>query len=432
MAFARSSRDKPIGIVGGGLAGLCCADRLREWDDPVIIFEASDSVGGRVRTDEFNGFKLDRGFQVLLTAYPEAKSVLRYEDLRLGSFYPGMDVRSGSSWCRVADPRRKPAAALKSLMKPLVGLGDGLKGLRLETSHSGTPAHGSSSPTTLAYLKQRGFSDQAIERFFRPLFGGIFLETELSTASAHFEFVFDMFAHGDATLPADGMGAIPRQIAKRLPKGSVRTGCPVVEVGPDSVTLLNGDRVECSAVVVATDADTACELLPELGCEMEWNGCTTVYFAADRAPTKEPILCLRGEQRPSASAPINHVCVPSLVCPSYAPAGQHLISATIVGVSKAPDSELVPVCMRQLQSWFGGTVQRWKHLRTYRVNHAVPRKFSRGGGLARSRQSESGVYVAGDWQDNPSINGAMRSGRKVAELVLRNLSRAGQQPARTG
>ncbi|MFN8709921.1 MAG: FAD-dependent oxidoreductase, partial [Planctomyces sp.] len=84
----------PVVIVGGGLAGLTCAKTLVRAGIETILLEASDEVGGRVRTDEVDGFLLDRGFQVLLTAYPEAKQQLDYSALQLQAFEPGSLIRT--------------------------------------------------------------------------------------------------------------------------------------------------------------------------------------------------------------------------------------------------------------------------------------------------------------------------------------------------
>ncbi len=76
-------------IVGAGLSGLSCALWLHEGGLSVLVLEASDGIGGGVRTDEVEGFLLDRGFQVFLMAYPEAQRVLDYGALDFKPFYPG-------------------------------------------------------------------------------------------------------------------------------------------------------------------------------------------------------------------------------------------------------------------------------------------------------------------------------------------------------
>ena len=97
------SPELPVLIVGAGLAGLTCALRLHEAGIPVQVIEASDGVGGRVRTDEVEGFLLDRGFQVYLSAYPEAGKLLDLDALGLRPFSPGALVYDGEKLIRLMD-----------------------------------------------------------------------------------------------------------------------------------------------------------------------------------------------------------------------------------------------------------------------------------------------------------------------------------------
>jgi predicted NAD/FAD-dependent oxidoreductase len=251
-----------------------------------------------------------------------------------------------------------------------------------------------------------------IDRFFRPFFGGVFLDRDLGTSSRFFEFVFGMFARGRAALPAEGMQAIPRQIARQLSEGAVRLRCRVTEVGPRHVCIESGERIEARAVVVATDALQAGQLIPGLP-DTAWNGTTTVYFAAQRSPINEAILVLNG----NGSGLVNHVCVPSDVTPSYAPGGAALISVSILGVPDLDDNALLHRLQAELQEWFGSITEQWRPLRVYRIRHALPRieagAYSQGDVL-----DTGGVLVCGDYLATPSINGAMISGRKAADRVI--------------
>jgi phytoene dehydrogenase-like protein len=214
-------------IVGAGLAGLCCARVLHQAGIPFLIVEASDGVGGRVRTDSVEGFLLDRGFQVLQTAYPEAQAVLDYRDLDLQPFYPGALVYYDGQLHRVGDPLRQPQHFLSTLFSPIGTLADKLRVARLRrrvSQGSIEDLFRRPETSTLAVLKAQGFSDRMITSFFRPFFSTVFFDRELASSSRMFEFVFRMLAAGDTALPAGGMGAIPAQLAGSLPAGTVRTG----------------------------------------------------------------------------------------------------------------------------------------------------------------------------------------------------------------
>ena len=207
-----------MAIVGGGLAGLCCARRLMRGGVDVRLFEAADRLGGRVASDRVDGFIVDRGFQVLLTAYPEARSGLDLERLRLHRFYSGALVYCDGRLRRLADPRRHPLAGLRSALSPLLTFRDlpRLALLRTRLQRIADGMRPAEDVATGEYLRRSGFSERAIERFFRPFFGGVFLERELDTPLAKFAFVFTMFARGPAALPEGGIAAISAQVAEEL------------------------------------------------------------------------------------------------------------------------------------------------------------------------------------------------------------------------
>lgn len=401
-------------IVGAGVAGLCCALRLHEKNIPSLILEASDAPGGRVRTDKVDGFLLDRGFQVLLTAYPEAKRLLDYKGLRLRSFRSSALVRKARKFHRVSDPFREPWAAPATLLAPIGSFQDKLLIARLRQHvRASTLEQIFSRPetTTLEALRRFGFSDQIINIFFRPFFGGIFLETELATSSRMFEFVFRMFSEGKAALPAEGIGAIPRQLASRLAKDSLRLGARVETIGTGEVRLAGGERVPAAAVVLATEGTEAARLMPELH-PPGWHDTACLYYAATKPPIPKPMLVLNGE----GSGAVDNLCVPSAVAPTYAPAGQALVSATVVGASGADEKELEAETRKQLISWFGTDARSWRHLRTYRIRRALPSRKSLEPAALPVRRNP-GLYICGDHRETPSLQGAMVSGRRAAEAV---------------
>jgi phytoene dehydrogenase-like protein len=404
----------PVAVVGAGLAGLSCAHALHQAGVPVTVFEEADRVGGRVATDRVDGFLLDRGFQVFLTAYPEAAKVLDYSALRLAAFYSGALIQIGVRRYRFADPWRHPVAALRALFAPIASVPDALRisGMRKAILKQAGRGETRSDQSAEEYLTSWGLSERVINRFFRPFFGGVFLDRDLSTSSCFFEFVFGMFARGSAALPAEGMQAIPQQVAMQLPDGAVRLACRVAEVGPRHVRLETGERLEACAVVIATDALQAGRLVTGLP-DTAWNGTTTIYFAAQRSPVNEAVLVLNG----NGGGFVNHVCVPSDVVRSYAPAGTALISASIIGVPELDDEGLENRVRAELEEWFGQETEHWRVLRTYRIRHALPR-LERGVLLQSGAVNSSDVFICGDYLATPSINGAVTSGRRAAQEVI--------------
>jgi phytoene dehydrogenase-like protein len=412
----------PVAIVGAGLAGLACARTLAKAGVSAAILEASDGVGGRVRTDTVEGFRLDRGFQVFFTAYPEARAALDYRALDLRAFTPGALIRAEGRFYRVLDPVRRPLAALAGLLAPIGSLRDKLNVLRFRRYALSASLHGIfSAPErmTEAALKAFGFSDRILDRFFRPLFGGIFLERDLTTSSRMLHFVYRMMAEGDTTLPADGMEAIPRQLAATLPEGAVRLRARVtaIEPGADSVLLLveGGEWLRAGAVVLATEGDAAAELTGLFPAPRP-RPVACLYFSADRAPLEEPLLVLDGEGR----GPVTTLAVPSQVAPGYAPAGGHLISATVLGAPAESNAALEARVRHQLTGWFGAAqVARWRRLRIYRIPFA---QFEQTPGVLDPPQRPvrlgSRLFVCGDHVENASINGAMVAGRRAAEAIL--------------
>jgi phytoene dehydrogenase-like protein len=409
-------------IVGAGLAGLCCARVLHQAGIPFLILEASDGVGGRVRTDRVEGFLLDRGFQVLQTAYPEAQAVLDYRALDLKPFYPGAMVYYDGQLRRVGDPLRKPQHFFSTLFSPIGSLADKLRVARLRRQVSqGSLEDLFRHPetSTLAALKAQGFSDMMIERFFRPFFSTVFFDRDLASSNRMFEFVFRMLAAGDTALPAGGMGAIPAQLAAALPEGSIRTNAPVVRVKEGKVVLASGEEMPARAVVLASDGSETAHLLGEEK-PFATVDCCCLYFAAARPPVAEPILVLDGEN----TGPVSNLAMVSNVAPSYAPPSQALIQATVVGNPEILDQDLEAQSRAQLTRWFGPEVGDWRLLRIYRITRALPDQTPpTPDPLSQPVQKSPWLFVCGEYQSLSSIHWAMVSGRRAGEAVVRELAK---------
>ncbi|MFT5837242.1 MAG: phytoene dehydrogenase-like protein [Candidatus Azotimanducaceae bacterium] len=411
-----SKSSDPVIIVGAGMAGLSCAVHLQQAGVPVQVFEASDGVGGRVRTDVVDGFLLDRGFQVYLDAYPETGALLDLDALDLRAFEPGALVFDGNKLHRLMDVFRRPASAFASATAPIGGLVDKLRVGLMRAKILGSSLDSIASRedrSTEAYLRGLGFSEVMIDTFFRSFYGGIFLERDLRTSSRMFEFTFKMFGRGSATLPAKGMGEIPKQLAARLPDEAIELNQKVVGLDAQSVTLPDGRRIEGRAVVLATNAAVVGELIPELQEELpEWRSVTNLYFAARESPVKEAIICLNG----TGCGLVNNVCALTDAAPEYSLDGRALVSVSVLGLHS--QAELPQKVQQELTAWFGESVADWQHLRTDLIKEGLPEQLPHANPDAKGFLQHEGIYVSGDHATSASIEGAVVSGKRVAIAIV--------------
>ncbi len=421
-------------VVGAGLAGLACARHLVSGGLHVRLVEASDAPGGRIRTDQIDGFRLDRGFQVLLTGYPEAQAAFDYNALDLCSFRPGALVFQGGRFHRFADPFREPARAIPFLLDSVVPLSDKIAVARLRSEalrfDPGTP-DGQIDQSTRDYLRNFGFSPAILDRFFAPFFGGVFLERNLSTSARWFRWLFRLFATGSTAVPRLGMEALPQQLAATLPADALTCNRSIQRLEQRSdhwmAYCVDGEAIAARRVVLATPEPQTRALLAPLRPASAappriWNRTTTLYYAATHSPFEEPVIALNGDG-PTAG-PVNHLAVMSGVSSAYAPPGAHLICANIIGV--APDSDEAMQRLEQetrahLRRWFGDAVQRWAVLAGYPIAHALPMTPILP--TINAAPTDTGVVLCGDHIISPSIQGALLSGRLAAGRLLASSTR---------
>ncbi len=409
--------EHDVVVIGAGLAGLTAARALTDAGLDVAVLEASDGVGGRVRTDLCDGYRLDRGFQILLTAYPELARWLDLDALRLAAFDPGAEIRVNGRFHRVGDPRRRPADLVSTLRAPIGTWSDKVRVLALAAAITRGPAADllrGPDRTTLERLDDAGFGPLIVERFFRPLFAGIQLDPALEVSSRRFDIILRMLAVGAATVPALGMGAIPQQLADGLPRGVVRLGAPVERLDGTAALLADGTRVHGRSLVVATSGPVAAELL---GIDDPGSRpVAAVWYAAAGSPRKGKALMLDGDR----SGPAANVAVMSEVAPTYAPPGRGLVVAAVPGPA-ALEVGVADDTTRQMRGWFGPQVEDWEVLRVDVIPHGQPdqrppldprRRIALG----------AGRYVCGDHRDTASIQGAMFSGRRTADRLLADLA----------
>ena len=407
-------------VVGAGLAGLTCAKRLKEEEVSFLVLEASNAIGGRVRTDIVDGFQLDRGNQVLLTAYPEAQRQLDYDALDLHPFYPGALVWFGGRFHKIADPFRLPWEGLKSLFSPVGTVLDKIRIGRLRRKVlAGTVEELFSRPetTTLEYLRRSGFSEEMIDRFYRPFLGGIYFDWDLNVSSRMFEFGFRMFSTGETALPSKGIGAIAEQLAIRLPDSALELNSRVQSLRPGKIRLESGEDISGQVIILATEETEAARLLGD-ETQPGFRSSTNIHLAAEEPPVPEPIVIMNGEQ----TGPVNTMYVPSNVARSYAPEGQALIAVNVIGNPSQTDEELEHEIRNQMRSWFGSQADAWRHLRTNRIIYSLPRHEPP---VTRSPwepiEKAPRLLVCGAYRSVDSFQWAMASGRRAAEVAIETI-----------
>ena len=399
-------------IVGAGIAGLSCANYLHRKHQDFLVIDAADQVGGRVRTDKVDGFLLDRGFQILLTAYPEAQKLVNYEKLNLAAFDSGALIRHGKGFEQMSNPFKNPSKIFDSITSPIGSFSDKLRTLRLilDTTAITEETLEQNPESTDQYLHNYGFSDKMISQFLKPFFGGVFLEDNLQTSASFFRYIFGKFYEGDAVIPAQGMQAIPEQLAANLPNHSIRLNSPVERIDGTTVYLSSGEKIQGSQVVIATDALQATKLIKQ-ETHYQFNATSCVYFSANQSPLDEKMLVLN----PNRNELIHNLCVPSDIAPTYAPTGKSLISVSTSCIDPTNEQQHIATLKQELTNWFGNSVADWQHLKSYHIPNALP-SFTIGAKNLPLQIAEN-VYRCGDYTAYPSLNAAMMTGRKVAEMI---------------
>lgn len=419
-------------IVGAGLAGLTCAKVLTEAGHDVRIIEASDAIGGRVRTDaSADGFLLDRGFQVLFTAYPAAQRHLDLAALKLKPFLPGAVLIRDGRWHEVGDPLQRFSLLGPTLANPLLPFGDKVRTLRLrrytrrrslDAIFKGKLRGGDKS--IYAELRRRHFHDDGfIGNFARPFFGGIFFDRELSTSARMLLFTMKMLASGQTAIPELGMGQLAVQLAARLPRHAIRLetrveGIVEADGRAVGVTLTGGEEMQGDAIVIATDAPAA-ERLTGQSLPSEPVAGTCLYFATTESLYNGPKLLLNA----NPDAFVNNAVQITNVSRAYGPTNQHLLSVTVPGIPEMSDDALIDRCRTEIAPWFPNkSLAKLRHIGTYRIRFAQfrqpPGVFA---SLPPNATPTAGVFLAGEYTQSSSINGAMQSGEDAARAVLASL-----------
>jgi phytoene dehydrogenase-like protein len=411
------NRRSDVIVVGAGLAGLACALDLTRAGLTVRVLEASDAVGGRMRTDVHGGFRLDRGFQVFNTSYPQVKRRVDLRALRLRPFTPGALVHTDRGRLRFTDPTRRPRAAADLLPGRLASGRDLLALAGLTARDMLGPVNAlkrRDDRTTLPTLADAGVSAGLVETFFRPFLSGVFLEDELETSSRFFHLVWRSMLRGTLCLPETGIGAVPAQLAGGLPPGVVRLGTPVRALTDTGVLAGDGGGTEWQAdtVVVATGARAAAGLLPGLEIP-DSRTVTTYYHAAPTSPLREPTLLVDAHHR------FLNTCVISEVAPGYAPAGRALVSTSVLGPGRPSGEAALRAALAEA---YGADTGPWELLTAYTVEDALPAMIPPWP-LSRPTGITPGRHVCGDHRATGSVQGALASGTRAAREILAEAAR---------
>ena len=411
-------------VVGGGLAGLVAARHLADAGRDVTILERREEVGGRVRSAHEDGFAFDRGFQVLFTAYPAAKRELDYDALDLRDFSAGAAIAHPGRRSVLADPLSSPRDLSDTLLNTDVTLGDKLRLFKLQrdmkAADIGTLFDPDERRDVRDYLAARGFSEQFVENFAAPFYGGITLDRSLSTDAGVFRYTFKMLSEGETAVPADGMGAISEQLADRA-RGAgtdIELGTTVdsLDATDGGVTVeTDGETISADGAVVATDPPTTAELT-DVTVPTETSGCVTQYYGLPghvELETGKKIVLNARDAEPNQIAPL------SAVAPEYAPDDRTLLSATWLGDRSESDDALCARAREVLGQWF--PVRQFEDLELLRTDRIDVAQFTQPPGFRADLPAVDApagpVVIAGDYTRWSAIQGALESGRVAAERL---------------
>ena len=401
----------PVVVVGAGLAGLACARRLAETGRDVLLLEAADTVGGRVRTDVVDGFRCDRGFQLLNPAYPVLPKVVDLPDLDLKPFGAGVVVAHGSSRSVLADPRREPALLPATLTARPGTVAEKLTFGRWAKKAAKLPVRRllERPDTTLAAeLDRAGITGPLRTGVVEPFLAGVLAEEDGSTSAQFARLLIRSFLRGTPSVPSLGMARLPELIAADLSKGTIRLNQPVRAVDAARVQT-DHEEFPATAVVVATDPRSAAALT---GIdEPIMKPLTTFWHTAAEAPSQRPFLHLDGDRR----GPVINTVVLTAAAPTYAPAGRPLIATTTLGADGTAEAE--HAARTQAGLIYGVDPRNWELVTTHVITDALPAQPPPLQ-LRRPARLPSGVFLAGDHRDTGSIQGALVSGRRAAAAVL--------------
>jgi len=409
--------ETKIHIIGAGISGLIAAKVLEENGFSPVILEATDKVGGRVKTDLIDGYQLDHGYQVLLTAYPEAKKHLDFQELELQEFLPGATIFKNKAQKTIGNPLKDLSLFFSTLFSGIGSFSDKFNVLKLNSilkKKSLLEIFSDKEQSTFSYLRDFGFSSEIINAFFKPFFSGIFLETKLETSSRMFEFVFKMFGEGSAAIPRKGMEAIPKQLSQKLKLTTIKFNTKVATIEDEEITLVDGKKLESHYTIVATEASNLFKALNRH--PMEWRSCHNLYFETEDKVIRKSLIGLIAKK----GALINNISYnTSLKC--FSKGKKELLSVTIIDDQNLSQEELVMRVKSELKDYCDINVVRL--IKQYDIPMALPKLASlKYKELPSETRLNCNLFLAGDTVLNGSLNAAMLSGESAALGVIQRWS----------
>jgi protoporphyrinogen oxidase len=405
-----------IHIIGAGVSGLIAAQVLENYGYHPTIIEATESAGGRVKSEVFRGYTLDHGFQVLLTSYPVAKKYLDYSKLELQNILPGATIFKNGKQQTIGDPLRSFSLLFPTLFSSIGTIPDKLKIFKLNTllkKKNINAIFSEEEKTTLQYLQDFEFSENIITNFFKPFFSGIFLEPNLETSSRMFEFVYKMFGNGLAVIPKNGIQAITNQLKENLKNTTFKFNHSVKEVLDNKLILSDNTEIKSHINIIATEASALVSNLKNQ--ETEWKSCDTLYFETNTRAIKKPLIGLIADK----NALINNIFYHTSVATSSTEK-KELLSVTVVKNHNLKELDLILKVTEDLKILCGIDVK--KFVKRYQIKKALPKLTNLQYEISSSETKlKSTLFLAGDQLLNGSLNAAMISGERAALGVIQAL-----------
>jgi len=400
-------------IIGAGVSALVAAIELEKADHTPTILEATDRVGGRVKSDTLDNYPVDHGFQVLLTEYPEAQRYLDYDQLDLVKFAAGSVIFKNGKLERIGDPLRDFSFLWSTIFANVGSIRDKWLIFKLSMAmkkKSIEAIFAAPEITTKTYLQKYGFSEKVIKDFFQPFFAGIYLEVDLKTSSRMFEFVYKMFGTGYAAIPRKGMQAIPDQLASQLKQTDIRFNSVVNRIEDHTVFLESGESFTSDQIIIATDP--APFFTQKTNKALNWKSCYNLYFQSPKSVLKDTIIGLL----PRKKTMVNNFHFLDDVFGSDGEGNDTILSVTVVQDHKLSVDDMVDEVKLELQKHCN--IETGELLKIFHIKKALPKISD----LKYKPKEASvilapGIYCCGDYLANSSLNAAMASGRVVANVV---------------